>query len=70
MNSTKFLCNRYTGENYEMTNEKAPRGGLYVMLRHTTTGAVTQWHRGNLKTCFTPCGPVEVTAAKSHAVEP
>ncbi len=67
-----FLCNRYNGANYELTNLPAHSGGLYVMLRHTISGELLRQHRSNLKSCFTPCGPETVTAEnspKSHAVE-
>lgn len=49
--------NRYTGGTYEIVNGKHPRGGLYLYMRETVTLAVITIHRGNLKSCFTPCNP-------------
>lgn len=48
------FVNRYTGQPFEMLPDKHPRGGLYIYMKNLETGETATFHRGNLKTCFSP----------------
>ena len=53
----KVWINRYTGREYIILPEKAPRGGLYVMVKDIATGKIFEstragWHNNfSEKTC-------------------
>lgn len=56
------LVNRYTKDTWEVTNEKSPRGGLYVIMRNVTgkkgkKGSTETFHLSNLGSCFNPVEP-------------
>lgn len=46
--------NRYTGQPFELLPDKHPRGGLYIYMKNLETGETATFHRGNLKTSFSP----------------